>query len=215
MLSSSPSLLAWLTGTLWSASRRKNPCLRPGFSRPPWGTWAQTPTSPGRSKEGTRRISCATWSRGLSGWCHLLLWVKLCLQYVTVCSLYTFLLYLLVIKKYQYWHVFSFRCFVPLTFFYLMFCPIRRFLYSTFFLVDVSYYSTFCPSRRLFHSMFCPIWCFVFWHFVLQCFLPSAFFTLTFCQWTDIFHESTLYGSLIHTLIFFYLGFEFAEIFKF
>ncbi len=75
------------------------------------------------------------------------------------------------------------------------FFPFNVFSYSAFFLfnvfpINISYYSAFCPSQRFFHSTFCPSQ--RFFHlmfglnrgFVLQCFLPPAFFTSTFCRWT-------------------------------
>ncbi len=90
-----------------------------------------------------------------SGWCHLLLWTKNCLQYVSVCSP---LKYSLVYKFY----VFSLLPFVPLSMFFLfnifpvnvfyfsMFCPYQHFLQSSLFPINIFYFSTFCPCWRFF-----------------------------------------------------------------
>jgi hypothetical protein len=90
---------------------------------------------------------------------------------------------------------FLYSSFFPIDVFYFStFCHSQRFLQSTFFPVDVSYFSTVCPCRRFFYLWpfvlvglfsirhFVPFVVFYFVVLSIDIFLPSAFFTSTFCR---------------------------------
>ncbi len=75
--------------------------------------------------------------------------------------------------------------FITFIFFYhLAFCPNQLFLLSTLFQFGVLSRSTFCLFDIFYHSTFCHLAFCPIQRFVLRRFLPSTFFTSTFCRCT-------------------------------